>query len=115
MVARPVLPVPLCPNCLGGIRKKFWIQNIAMLPIAVFAAWLVAQIPARIDIVGQLMITVFLGCLFTAVGFVIIDAFLRPYHLGNADRASAVGKIRFKNPAYTALLIRKIAQSDGIN
>ncbi len=109
-----VLAVPLCKDCLWNMRRQWWIWNLIMLPIAFLLVWSIAGIPRMIDETGRTIVTILGGGLLALVGFVIIHERIQPYRLRLVDPDRGVAKIRFKNPAYTAILIRKIGQADGL-
>jgi hypothetical protein len=113
MQAQPPLPVPVCRPCLGKIKARFWLLNLVATALAFLLAWWLSTLPAKMDDTGRLIMLAFVGSFLAIIAFVAIDLHLRPYRTGAADKAKAVGKIRFRNPAYTALLIRNIAEAEG--
>jgi hypothetical protein len=48
------------------------------------------------------------------VGFAIAYRRCCPYRLCVVDKSRGIRKIAFSNPAYTALLIRRIGAADGL-
>ena len=108
------LPVPLCRACLRRLRIQWCVWNLCMLPIAALIGWGLACLPVGLDDFGRIFLAVILGGLVSLKGFVIVERWLRPYRHRLVDRDRAIYRIRFKNPAYTALLIRRIGEQDGI-
>jgi hypothetical protein len=113
MPAQPALPVPICRACLGKIKARFWLLNLVATALSFLLAWWLSTLPAKIDDTGRLIMLAFVGSFLAIIAFVAIDLHLRPYRTSAADKAKAVGKIRFRNPAYTALLIRNLAEAEG--
>lgn len=109
-----VLPVPLCQHCLRKLHQQWWLYNLGVLPIAGLVGWALASIPREIDDLGRTMATYLVSGIAAIIGFAIIDHWLKPYRVRTVDKDRGVWKIRFKNPAYTAILIRKIGEADGI-
>jgi hypothetical protein len=109
-----VVAVPMCNGCLGKLRWNWWRDNLAVVPFAVLAGWLISILPDRIDKGGRIAIWAFVACFLTLLGVVIVDKLVRPYRLKTADRARGIFRIRFGNPAYNALLIRRIGEREGL-
>jgi hypothetical protein len=108
------IPVPLCHPCLRKIQKQWWLRNFLGMLGAFAIAGLLSLLVPKIDDTGRIMITIMGGGFLTLISFFLIDGMLRPYRLTTADNTRNIYKIRFKNPAYTALLIRNLGQRDGL-
>jgi len=113
-IGRP-LGVPLCLACYKRLQRQWWLRNFALVPMAVLVGWVVSLLPGRqIDDVGRLIILIGVAFFMVLINVVIVDLSLRPYRMRTVDKGRNIYRIAFKNPAYTALLIRRIGQADGL-
>ena len=82
-----------------------------MLPSALALGWLISRLHQD-KAAGEVMMVVYaiLGCI---AGFIVLERATKPYRLRLVDGVRSVFKIHFPNPAYTALVARKIGETDG--
>lgn len=110
--AQPI-PVPMCQKCRTTIIRNLWLANLLSLVSAIAIVWMLAQLPRGIDETGRTIMTVLGGGMLAVIGFFAVDELIRPYKVVIVDGPRGITKIRFRNPAYTALLIRRIGEADG--
>ncbi|MGN6369172.1 MAG: hypothetical protein ACTHN5_12995 [Phycisphaerae bacterium] len=108
------LAVPLCNPCMRRIRNRWLLKILASLLIAIALGWILSRLPAGIDDTGRAIMWVFAAGFLSFVAVLYLDHAVRPYRLRRLDRARGIWKISFHNPAYTAIMIRKIGQTDGL-
>jgi hypothetical protein len=107
------MPVPMCDRCRKTVRAFWWLANFSAVLAAIALSFLLSRLPTRVDDVGRSILW-FLASFFTSIVAVcLVDHFIRPYRSSAVDASRAIFRIRFRNPAYTALLIRKIGEADG--
>lgn len=109
-----ILPVPLCRQCLCHLRRKWRSWNLAMLPMCVAAAWAIMSLPWAVDKTLREAGILMVAAVFGLLGSGIIQLCIQPYRLQIRDHRRGIRRIRFRNNAYTALLIRKIGEADGL-
>jgi hypothetical protein len=106
------IPVPMCRSCLNRVRLKWWLAAGANLIVACGIGWLLSLVHPGDRSAKEFMFWVY-SFLAALAGFVFLHFHHKPYRLRAVDAIRAVYGIRFANPAYTALLARKIGEAEG--
>ncbi|MCL2646647.1 MAG: hypothetical protein FWD61_06525 [Phycisphaerales bacterium] len=115
-MAKTPLNVPICKACQWQITKRFLLRVAAGLLLAFLAAYVVSRLIAREtrpDAAQFWIMTGFFTFFVVLVIAVTLIQLAPPYRVRMVDRARSIWKIKFKNPVYTAIMIRKIGQADG--
>jgi len=108
------LAVPFCPACQRRTRKKWWLQFLAALIVAGVIGGVIAYVPERLETSGRFVMAGFIIFGLMLPVLIVITTWSKPYRVRAVDSHRGVFKIAFRNPAYTAIVIRKLGEDDGV-
>lgn len=105
--------VPVCKSCLWKLRLRWFGLNalsvVLVWPLVWWVLWLMGMNSEK-----GAYLAIPIAFVLAIVNLVLIQLWVRPYRLRFVSRARGVRKIRFRNPAATALLIRSVGEADGL-
>lgn len=109
-----VEPVPICNACRKKLAKRWYVHMAFLVPAAFILGGLGSLFGTDLDEFGKIMTAVIIGGVLAIFAVAWTESRLKPYSFIQIDGERDVWKARFRNPAYTALIKRKIGESDGV-
>jgi hypothetical protein len=106
------LPVPVCAICHGRIQRLWWLKLGATVTVAAAAAAAAYGLMENKDTGIAVAIVTAIAGLIVGVGLARYSSM--PFRHRVLDKERGIEGITFRNPAYAALLIRRMGESDGI-
>jgi hypothetical protein len=114
VLRRPqITGIPICHWCMRRIRIQCCLRSLCLLPMAVYTGWVLRGAFQGSHGRDPVSTGIFFGLLAEFLAVVLVDRWLQPYRVRAVDRSRGLYKIRFDNPAYTAIVNRQLREAEG--